>query len=135
MSEKSDQTERDFAEAFWILYADRSVERITIHELYDQAGYTRGTFYLHYRDIYDLLEREESALLEEMASTKKRTAMAVPITMDTRTRYALVQKSGSSVVAYLQNTGKVAWGVGSTGESRMMAVRYQPMTMKTMANR
>lgn len=60
------QTRRDFEAAFWELYATRPIERVTVRELAQRAGYNRGTFYLHYEDIYDLLDSVESDLLEQV---------------------------------------------------------------------
>lgn len=62
----TDQTKSDILEAFWRLYAQKPLDKITIRELTEVAGYNRGTFYLHYQDIYDLFESEKSRLLAEM---------------------------------------------------------------------
>ena len=40
--------------AFLELRAKKDLERITIKELTDLAEVSKATFYLHYRDIYDL---------------------------------------------------------------------------------
>ncbi len=48
------------------MYAVKSIEHITVRELSELAGYHRGTFYLHYDDVYALLESAESELLEQM---------------------------------------------------------------------
>ena len=63
---EANQTKRDLDEAFWNLYTEKDVNRISIRELTETAGYNRGTFYLHYKDIYDLLERQEQTLLSQM---------------------------------------------------------------------
>lgn len=62
----SSRTRKDFEEAFWRLYAKKSIERITVRELCEVAGYSRGTFYLHYTSIYDLLASAENDLLEQV---------------------------------------------------------------------
>ena len=62
----ANKTRRDFEDAFWQLYAEKSIEHITVRELSERAGYHRGTFYLHYTDVYALLESIESRLLSEM---------------------------------------------------------------------
>ncbi len=60
------KTKRDLEDAFWQLYAEKSIERITVRELTEKAGYHRGTFYLHYPDVYALLDSEEQELLAHM---------------------------------------------------------------------
>ena len=64
---KTDHTREDFIEAFWRLYADAPVEKITVSALTDVAGYNRGTFYLHFKDIYDLFDQAKQNLLDQMA--------------------------------------------------------------------
>lgn len=62
-SETSDQTRENLKQAFLELYASKPIERISIREITDRAGYNRATFYLYFRDIYDLLATIEDELL------------------------------------------------------------------------
>lgn len=64
---RSDTTEADFEQAFLRLYADKPVDAITVGALCERAGYNRGTFYLHYTDIYALLHAIEDEQLKGMA--------------------------------------------------------------------
>lgn len=73
MNKQPQVTERTRAalrDAFWSLYAGAEgvpglpVERIPIRAITDRAGYNRATFYLYYRDVYDLLGQIEDELLE-----------------------------------------------------------------------
>ena len=65
---RGDATEADFEEAFLRLYAEKPVDAITVGALCEKAGYNRGTFYLHYQDIYALLHAVEDAQLAGMAA-------------------------------------------------------------------
>ena len=56
-------TKAKIREAFWHLYQQRPIEKISIKEITSLAGYNRGTFYLYYRDVYDLLTQIEEELL------------------------------------------------------------------------
>lgn len=67
-SERTQQTKEDFQEAFWRLYATTPMEKITVAQVCQTAGYNRATFYLHFNDIYDLLQTIEDALLEGMSA-------------------------------------------------------------------
>ncbi len=42
------------------LMQKKSVKHITVKELCDIADINRGTFYLHYRDVFDMLEQLEN---------------------------------------------------------------------------
>ena len=43
----TEQTRANLREAFWNLYAERPIERISVREITDRAGYNRATFYLY----------------------------------------------------------------------------------------
>lgn len=47
------------------LMQKKPIGQISVRELTDAADLNRGTFYLHYKDIYDLLEQMENDLLQE----------------------------------------------------------------------
>ena len=47
------------------LMQTKPVQNITVRELTDYVNLNRGTFYLHYRDIQDLLEHLENDILDE----------------------------------------------------------------------
>ena len=63
------RTKKLLTEAFIELLTQKKVTEISIKELCEMADINRGTFYLHYADIYDLkqqLEDEIMAQLEEI---------------------------------------------------------------------
>lgn len=62
--EMAEQTQKNLRQAFWNLYQQKPIEKITIKEVTDLAGYNRGTFYLYYKDIYDILTAIEQELLD-----------------------------------------------------------------------
>ncbi len=55
----TNQIEERIIDAFMTIYEEKSIEKISIKAITDLAGLNRGTFYLHYNDIYDLLARIE----------------------------------------------------------------------------
>ena len=66
--EITEKTKRNLQEAFWGLYVEKPIAKISIKEITDRAGYNRGTFYLYYRDVYDILERIEQEILDTIGS-------------------------------------------------------------------
>ena len=52
------------AECLVTLLKQKKVQDITVRELTELADLNRGTFYLHYKDVFDLLEKTESELLD-----------------------------------------------------------------------
>jgi len=60
------ETKERIRDAFFELYATKKIERISIKEITEKAQLNRGTFYVYYKDIYDLLEKTEDELIEEL---------------------------------------------------------------------
>jgi len=56
-------TRQKLIDAFWQLYTKKNIEQISIKEITDLAGYNRGTFYLYFKDIYDVLNQIEDSIL------------------------------------------------------------------------
>ena len=56
-------TKNNFFIAFWKLYEKKNIEKISIRELCETAGYNRTTFYVYFHDIYDLLDEAVTNLV------------------------------------------------------------------------
>jgi len=65
------ETKDKLRDAFFDLYAEKKIERISIKEITDKAQLNRGTFYVYYKDIYDLLEKTEDELITELIEILK----------------------------------------------------------------
>lgn len=61
-------TKQEFITAFWKLYERKPIEKISISQLCQTAGYNRATFYNHFENIYDLLRRAVNHLLSPVKS-------------------------------------------------------------------
>jgi AcrR family transcriptional regulator len=71
MNDKSEdrrvrKTEKALRESLAILMAQKNIRNISVQELSDLADLNRATFYLHYRDIYELQERIEEDAAKEI---------------------------------------------------------------------
>ncbi len=58
------RTRKQLRECLVTLLKQKKVQDITVRELTELADLNRGTFYLHYKDVFDLLEKTESELLD-----------------------------------------------------------------------
>lgn len=65
-SELTAFTRKAFVAAFCVLYKDKPIEKITIQEIADKAGYNRSTFYQYFKDSYDLLAYLEDMLISQI---------------------------------------------------------------------
>ncbi len=59
------KTRRQLRECLITLLKEKKVQDIPVRELTDMADLNRGTFYLHYKDVFDLLEKTEAELQED----------------------------------------------------------------------
>ncbi|SHI73166.1 transcriptional regulator, TetR family [Clostridium cavendishii DSM 21758] len=67
MNKKSEKTKRLLEETLVTLMAEKDFNKISIKDLTEKLDINRGTFYLHYKDKYDLLEQKENSILNELA--------------------------------------------------------------------
>ncbi|WP_242637725.1 MULTISPECIES: TetR/AcrR family transcriptional regulator [Bacillaceae] len=58
------RTKRLIRDALTVLMEEKGFEGVTVRNLTEKAKINRGTFYLHYRDKYDLLEQSEEEILQ-----------------------------------------------------------------------
>ncbi len=72
---KSAETKAKLSQAFITLYQEKPIEKISVREITDAAGYNRAAFYIYYKDIYDLLESIESRLLRYAEKNIPRKAL------------------------------------------------------------
>ncbi|QOX64763.1 TetR/AcrR family transcriptional regulator [Anoxybacterium hadale] len=76
-SQRVAETKDRIKEAFFDLYETKKIEKISIKEITDRANLNRGTFYIYYKDIYDLLEKAEDEFLEELVDKIKGVATMI----------------------------------------------------------
>lgn len=60
------ETSVKITQAFWELYKTKKIEKITVKNITDVCGIYRTTFYLHFSDIYAILEQIEKRMLEQL---------------------------------------------------------------------
>ena len=60
------RTKKNIINAFLKLRSKKPLEKISVKELAEQAEINKATFYLHYKDIYDLSEALENELIEKI---------------------------------------------------------------------
>ena len=85
------------------LMKTKKINEITVKELTDMSDLNRGTFYLHYRDVYDLLEQTEKELMEDFnrALEKFEPANPLPHTAPFFTEVYSIVKENQDIVAIL----------------------------------
>ncbi len=51
------KTRRQLKECLTRLLKEKKIQDITVRELAEMADINRGTFYLHYKDVFDLMDQ------------------------------------------------------------------------------
>ncbi|SHE63073.1 transcriptional regulator, TetR family [Atopostipes suicloacalis DSM 15692] len=59
-------TKENIKKAFIQLIKDKGFDSLTVSDLAREANINRGTFYLHYLDKYDLLDKLEMDIIEDL---------------------------------------------------------------------
>ena len=66
------KTKRQLRLTLMKLMADKSIKDISVRELAAIADINRGTFYIHYKDVYDLLSSLEDELADGLVAVCRR---------------------------------------------------------------
>lgn len=70
MAEKTDRrirkTKAQLRKGLAELMEKKSIKEITVKELVEQVDINRSTFYLHYSDIFDMVEKIENEMIQEI---------------------------------------------------------------------
>lgn len=59
------RTQKDLQSALLEILKEKKLQEISIREVTERADINRGTFYLHYKNVHDLLAQIEEELLEK----------------------------------------------------------------------
>lgn len=66
MDNRTEKTRRSIYNAFIGLRSKKPLERLTVKELCEEAQINKSTFYVHYRDVYDLSDKIESEIVRSI---------------------------------------------------------------------
>ncbi|MEC1363104.1 TetR/AcrR family transcriptional regulator [Bacillus subtilis] len=65
---RSIKTKSAIKHAFLELLQEKEINKITVSELSKEADIGRGTFYLYYKDVFDLYEQIEDEIFQQLGS-------------------------------------------------------------------
>ena len=66
--EKTAQTKQSMIDAFWVIAKKRGLINVTVGEITKYADLNRGTFYVYFSDMKDLLAQAENEIIEDLHS-------------------------------------------------------------------
>ncbi len=66
MNHRIEKTKRSIYDAFIALRSQKPLEKLTVKELCETANINKSTFYVYYRDVYDLSDKIEDEIVSEV---------------------------------------------------------------------
>lgn len=116
LDSKSDRrvrkTKKALKEGLTKLMLEKSINNISVKELTEEVDINRGTFYLHYRDVFDMVEQIESELLKDFTeimnshTTEKLNGQPLPFLIDI---FAFLKKNADMAAALLGSNGDISF--------------------------
>lgn len=109
------KTKQKLQDGFIYLRKQKDLKEITVKELCELTDLNRGTFYLHYKDIYDLSEQlEESLFVSFQEVLDKHTITSEYKTIDSpkpllRDILLLIKDNSEFCTMLLSDTGEIAF--------------------------
>ena len=90
------RTKKLLTQALTQLLQEKQVNEITVKELTDLADMNRGTFYLYYKDIFDMLEKIEDSMfaaLDVIMERHEKDALATDTKPSLLDLFAFIQEN------------------------------------------
>jgi AcrR family transcriptional regulator len=99
MDERSAITEKSIRTAFFQLMQEKGFQKISVSSITGRAGINRTTFYLHYTDKFDLLDKVEDALLAEIGGIMDKALSEI---FSPRIAKEKIYRAAVSIMRYIQ---------------------------------
>lgn len=103
------QTKQNLIDAFWSLYCEKQIGKITVKDITDKAGYSRCTFYEYFSDVYDVLDQIESALIPSLDELPPVLTPSGSLGMPLETFFDLYKKNNKYFPVLLGESGDPAF--------------------------
>lgn len=75
MDNRIEKTKRSIYNAFISLREEKPLEKLTVKELCEAAEINKSTFYVYYRDVYDLSDKIEDEIVSKVLKSLDNTEM------------------------------------------------------------
>ena len=112
--ERTARTRRQLIGAFWQLYCEKRIEKITVKEIADNAGVYRSTFYEYFSDVYDVLQTIEDELMDELMGRFGMIFMSTDLDAAIEIVLEFYEKNGEKMAVLLGSGGDQGFYIALT---------------------
>lgn len=118
-AERTAQTKQKLMDAFWKLYCENKIEKISVKAITDEAGFYRSTFYEYFSDLYEVLEEIECELLDEHYAAMKKIFSS----------NSLMEAQKNGAAFFLQRADYLAVLLGPNGDQKFYLTVKERLAM------
>ncbi|MFD1175386.1 TetR/AcrR family transcriptional regulator C-terminal domain-containing protein [Paenibacillus puldeungensis] len=106
------KTKKALKEGLTSLMSEKSIKNISVKELTEKVDINRGTFYLHYKDVFDMVEQLEAEMLKDFTkvmeshTASKLNEQPLPLLTDI---FLFLKENAPMCAALLSSNGDIAF--------------------------
>ena len=107
LSRTQEKTMHRFIDAFFSVRQTKPLNKITVRDIVDQAGYNRSSFYLYFTDVYDLADAAEDAVIRHLTEYADREfSQGEKVSLESFMSRMALETSGYADEIYLLSDSK-----------------------------
>ena len=115
-------TRKKIIDAFWTIYKEKPIDKISIAEISRITGNNRGTFYHYFKDVYAVLDQIEDDLMNQVtAEVKALYSITIPI----------FKKHGEKIFTLLGKNGDPQFTSRFRESSRALLIQFWNLSDQT----
>ncbi|MDF2541720.1 MAG: TetR/AcrR family transcriptional regulator [Herbinix sp.] len=106
------KTKKALKDGLTKLMLEKSIKDISVKELTEEVDINRGTFYLHYKDVFDMVEQIEKEMLHEFTEVmsyhtlQSLNGQPLPLLIDI---FSFLKENATMCAALLGSHGDIAF--------------------------
>lgn len=126
------RTKEAIQKALVDLIEEKGFEAITVKDITTKAGINRGTFYTHYEDKFDLMEKCQEEIMHGMANIVKQNFPAVIAELEDQSKTAPPLSTVAAIFELIDDHGEFMKAVLSSKGDLSFQIRLRNFMWETL---